>query len=212
MNAPLNLVTTPSDEQMRERRDHVTRQLHEAIVELGLDIPLQAIAAQIPDARDRLEYVGQLTERAAHKVLGLVEEAQPGCSAWLAKADDASAKARSALTSAQTPEDELRAALELARQALEQSAAGARQQQEVLTNIMMAQDFQDLSGQVIKKAIAIISDTQTGLLSLLGQGDGLPVIVPSREPPKPAVLEGPQVPDKALDQGDVDDMLAALGF
>ena len=65
--------------QAFDRLGQITRQLHQAIGELGLDVHLHRIAVEIPDARDRLSYVGQMTERAAHKVLGLVESAKPEC-------------------------------------------------------------------------------------------------------------------------------------
>ena len=88
----------------------------------------------------------------------------------------------------------------------ERSVEVASLQQDALNDIMMAQDFQDLSGQVINKVIKIISRTEKQLLELL---------VSTTPPPKvetPAVLEGPQTPDKAMKQDDVDDLLASLGF
>jgi chemotaxis protein CheZ len=212
MNAPLNLQTPLSAEQTRARLGQITRQLHEAIVQLGLDTPLQAIAEQIPDARERLEYVGQMTERAAHKVLGLVEEAQPACKQWQSSSTDAQQAVQAALANPDTPPDVLRAALQQAAQSLAQSAAAAAQQHQVLGDIMMTQDFQDLSGQVIKKVIRIISDTESSLLSLLVESDPSAPVLPQREPPPPAALEGPQTPDKAMAQGDVDDLLASMGF
>jgi chemotaxis protein CheZ len=73
---------------------------------------------------------------------------------------------------------------------------------------MMTQDFQDLSGQVIKKVIAIISQTEQQLLSLLMHSAPEHVGTARAQ----VGLAGPQVPDKALQQDDVDNMLASLGF
>jgi chemotaxis protein CheZ len=67
-----------SKDEAFEKLGHITRQLHQAMTELGIDVQLHQIAHEIPDARDRLSYVGQMTETAAHKVLGLVEEAAAG--------------------------------------------------------------------------------------------------------------------------------------
>jgi chemotaxis protein CheZ len=71
----------------------------------------------------------------------------------------------------------------------------------------MAQDFQDLSGQVIKKVVGIIGHTEQRLRMLLSQTEGRAV-----EGPSLGKLEGPQVPEKAVAQEDVDDLLASLGF
>lgn len=89
-----------------------------------------------------------------------------------------------------------------------EAAHFAEAQNAVLGDIMMAQDFQDLSGQVIKKVIAIISNTEQQLLSLLMHSAPEHLAI---ERPNTG-LAGPQVPDKALQQTDVDDMLASLGF
>jgi chemotaxis protein CheZ len=202
-----------SPEQTRERLGSITRQLHEAIVHLGLDGPLKSVAEQIPDARERLDYVGQMTERAAHKVLGLVEEAQPRCAAVQTGCESLGSELQSVLDDPEANATGLRAALAKARQALDDAASQAHQQHEMWSAVMLTQDFQDLSGQVIKKVIRIISDTETHLLSLLIDSDpNSGRLTSARAEPTPAALEGPQVPDKALAQGDVDDLLASMGF
>ena len=71
----------------------------------------------------------------------------------------------------------------------------------------MAQDFQDLSGQVIKKVVLIISHTEQQLVQLLAQSDGS-----AGGAVEFNKLEGPQVPDKAVGQQDVDALLASMGF
>jgi chemotaxis protein CheZ len=71
---------------------------------------------------------------------------------------------------------------------------------------MMAQDFQDLSGQVINKVIKIITRTEKQLLELLVSH------TPQAKAETVTKLEGPQTPDKAMKQDDVDDLLASLGF
>ena len=97
------------------------------------------------------------------------------------------------------------------------TAAFAEQQSEVLSDIMMAQDFQDLSGQVIQKVIDIITRTELQLVQLLV--DSSPETVAQEKEQAPValsvdthVLTGPQTADKALQQSDVDDLLASLGF
>ena len=170
----------------------IARQLHDALQTLGYDTVLQEVAQEIPDARERLAYVGKMTETAANKVLGLVDQAQPDCLALAAEGE--------ALLSDYTTATEPLVAF------ARRSVGQARAQHAVLSDIMITQDFQDLSGQVINKVINIISRTEQQLLELLVH------TAPGSGPKVSDELAGPQVPDKALQQDDVDDLLASLGF
>lgn len=192
------------------RLGHITRQLHQAMTELGFDVDLQHIAHEIPDARDRLAYVGQMTETATHRVLGLVEAAKPGCAHLVEHAGgcrrDLARLVDDPAASAADLRDGLRQAL-----AFVGGASGfARQQEGALTEIMMSQEFQDLSGQVIKKVIDIISRTENQLLNLLKES--APEHVAAAAAASAASLQGPMTPEKALKQDDVDDLLASMGF
>lgn len=190
-----------------EKLGQITRQLHQAMSELGLDSHLHRIANEIPDARERLSYVAQMTETAAHKVLGLVDVAQPACASLR---EQATAQ-RSALTPLLAGTDgPLRQGLEGALALADAAEQTAEQQHGVLTEIMMSQDFQDLSGQVIKKVIDIISQTETQLLQLLSQS--APEHLAEAAAAASEQLQGPQTPEKALKQDDVDDLLSSLGF
>lgn len=212
MNAPAAIGTVLSASASPEGGLSPNRQLQEAIQQVGLDRPLRAVALQIPDARERLDYVGQMTERAAHRVLETVEQAQPPCRELHGLSLEAAEQIRALLADPTTSPDAMRAHLDKAAATLEQTARMAQNQLAALGDIMMSQDFQDLSGQVIKKAIQMITDAEAGLLALL---DGA-TVHHSAAPAAPAgeteSLEGPQVPDKAMAQGDVDDLLAELGF
>lgn len=203
-------MTAPSEspqDSVYDELGHVARQLHSAVVQLGVDGYLHRIAAEIPDARERLVYVGQLTDRAAHKVLGLVEQGQPECRALRDEAQALGAKLEAAAAGA-SPEQA--ALLAEARRFAEQAAARADQQYETLGEIMLSQDFQDLSGQVIQKVVKIITETEDQLLGLLLKH--APMHASDLKHPASQDLQGPQVEGKALDQGDVDDLLASLGF
>lgn len=182
--------TLPSDETYQQLGG-IVRQLHDALRTLGYDTVLQEVAHEIPDARERLAYVGEMTERAATKVLTLVDAAKPGC-VTLAEQGEA------LLADASAPPEAL-------RDYVRRSVSEARTQHGALNDIMMTQDFQDLSGQVINKVITIISRTEQQLLELLVQ-------TADAQPKVSTELAGPQVPDKALKQDDVDDLLASLGF
>jgi len=195
-------------EQTFKELGQITRTLHEAMAELGLTQGLIEIAHEIPDARERLSHVGKMTELAATRVLDLIDCAQPQCRTFMAESQSMADKIDVARKNAQPNVTAADQVMAVAHSFSNQAAQFAEAQNAVLGDIMMTQDFQDLSGQVIKKVIAIISQTEQQLLDLLMlSAPGLMEI----ERPK-AELAGPQVPEKALQQDDVDDMLASLGF
>ncbi len=189
-----------------EKLDAQVRQLGTTLAALGWDIAFHQLVDELPDARDRLAYVGQMTEVAANKVLNLIDRAQPACLDAAAQAEALSARLEALAEHPDLGVGEARAALAEAAASLQQHSGMARTQASMLTDIMMAQDFQDLSGQVIKKVVTIIGHTEQQLLQLLAQSEG------SAAAPEFNKLEGPQVPDKAVAQEDVDDLLASMGF
>jgi chemotaxis protein CheZ len=77
---------------------------------------------------------------------------------------------------------------------------------------MLAQDFHDLTGQVVAKVVTLANDLEASLLKLLMQ-----VIPPDQIHKVEQVLQGPVVDatgrtDVVANQGEVDDLLASLGF
>jgi len=204
--------TTVSDmsdgHDVLDQLDELVRRLSSMLAELGWDVALRQLAQELPDARERLSYVGKMTEDAATKVLNMVDNSGPVCRSAAA---DSNAVAERLTQLAEHPElgvGEARAAMAEAAETLRHQSLLMKGQADVLSDIMMAQDFQDLSGQVIKKVVTIITHTEQQLLQLLAQSDAKSV-----EQIQQAVkLEGPQVPDKAVAQEDVDDLLASMGF
>jgi chemotaxis protein CheZ len=210
-------MSTPiSKEDAYARLGAITREMHEALTVLGSN-HLQDIVEDIPHARDRLAYVGKMTEDAANKVLTLVETAKPECDDLTHRAVELSAS----LTKFASAEDlslhKARGLLLVCGKFAERTGTFSKGQGDVLSDIMMAQDFQDLSGQVIKKVIDIINRTELQLVQLLIESapvgaapedkqQSLPVSVDDHK------LDGPQTLDNALKQNDVDDLLASLGF
>jgi chemotaxis protein CheZ len=194
-----------------DQLDERVRRLGNTLVELGWDAAFHQLADELPDARERLVHVGQMTEAAANKVLDLVDDAQLRCGPAAAQADALSARLADLAEHPALGVGEARAALAEAAAVLQQQAAESLAHAAVLSQIMMAQDFQDLSGQVIKKVVQIISHAEQQLLQLLAQGAGAgagaATVVQVFAP-----LQGPQVPDKAVAQDDVDALMASLGF
>ena len=183
----------------------LTRLLHDALHQLGVMSTLQQAARGLPDARSRLSYIVTKTAEAADKVLNSVDQAKAQHQViaektrWLAAAlvaDPVKAVASGAVLDF-VNEVETRTGLIDSH----------------LTDIMLAQDFHDLTGQVVAKVVALASDLETGLVKLLVQ-----VLPPDqRDKVDPSVLHGPVISpagrtDVLADQGEVDDLLASLGF
>ena len=190
-----------------DQLDERVRRLGSMLAELGWDAAFHQLAEELPDARKRLTYVGQMTEAAATRVLNLVDDALLDCKP---AAEQANALSMRLAALAEHPDlgvGEARAALAEAAAVLQQQAGLARQQCSLLSDIILAQDFQDLSGQVIKKVVQIISHTEQQLRQLLAQCEGTGMSAAEFIP-----LQGPQVPDKAVAQEDVDALMASLGF
>jgi chemotaxis protein CheZ len=198
---------------MLVRVGHLTRVLHDSLQALGLDRVLVRAAEEFPDARSRLDYVARMTEQAAQKVLNATDEAIPLQDEMMAGADEL--ERDWAATLAQPfSEERYREMAGATVQWAKLSRHTGDVSKQHLMDIMMAQDFQDLTGQVIKKVIALAHDMETQLVQLLL--DHAPHELKSAEAPKKdSLLNGPQVApsaDSVSSQGQVDDLLESLGF
>lgn len=204
----------PSDpSETYSRLGAITREMHRSLSGLGASAPdLSASAHAQPNVQERLNHLGKITEDAANKVLNLVEAAQPACESLAQRAQTLAVALADFDTHGAEHTADTVALLEACKTFVQASTQFANEQRVVLSEIMLAQDFQDLSGQVIKKVIDIVTHTEQQMVQLLvdsapGQhtGKAAPPLAHDK-------LLGPQTSDKALDQGKVDDLLASLGF
>jgi chemotaxis protein CheZ len=184
---------------------HITRLLHDTLNQLGVMPKLQQAADGLPDARSRLSYIAKKTGEAADKVLTSVDHA---------KQDHKHISEETRRIAAAIVADPVKAVASGAVMNFvgDVEAATARIDAH-LTDIMMAQDFHDLTGQVVAKVVSLASDLEDSLVKLLVQA----------APPEQAhkvessLLNGPVVnaegrTDVVTNQGEVDDLLASLGF
>lgn len=216
-----------SSDELVQRIGQLTRMLRESMRELGLDKEIERAAEAIPDARDRLSYVATMTEQAAERALNAIDRAQP-------LQDDLSERAEALDTRwaqwfAEPKElDEARGLVQDTRQYLGDVPQRTRATQQELLEIMMAQDFQDLTGQVIKKMMDVIREIEHQLVQVLI--DAVPQGKAREDLQKRAtdqrhsddrrreegLLNGPQVKPEAegtvTGQDQVDDLLDELGF
>jgi len=197
--------------QLLHRIGQLTRQMREGMRELGLDKSIERVAEAIPDARDRLGYVAQMTERAAERALNAIDAAQPIQDDLSKQAKGLSERWDVWFASPLVLDDARELVLDT-RSYLSEVPQQVKATNAQLMEIMMAQDFQDLTGQVIKKMMDVIKEMETQLLQLLV--DNAPIEM--RQDMSNSLLNGPQTrpgsPDAVDDQGQVDDLLASLGF
>ena len=223
-------------QQLNDSRDRtiyvevgkLTRGLHDAIRNFDIDTS-QALdsdgASQMANAQDRLDYVINLTQSSADKTMDMVEEGIPvavelGKVAASLKADWERLKRR------EMSPDEFRALYHNIDQHLDKTSEGTSELNKKFNEILLAQDFQDLTGQVIKKVISLVQEVEDRLVELMrvaGQVEELTGIVRGTEQTQnetkglDSVAEGPQIKaeeraDVVSGQDEVDDLLSSLGF
>ena len=120
----------------------------------------------MPDARDRLRYVATMTEQAAVRVLNAIEVAKPMQERIQNEAEALDAR-WAQWYAAPIEHAEVRELMDDTRtflRTLPESASATRAQ---LLEIMLAQDFQDLTGQVIKKIMDMVYLIEQQLLTVL---------------------------------------------
>jgi chemotaxis protein CheZ len=207
---------TPEDAGVYHRIGHLTRTLHDALRELGYDRDLMDARDNLPDARDRLAYIARVTGEAAEKVLNAVDRARTLQDELTAQAGSLSSRWQAVAAYAADGRGCTPAGKQLIDETCQFfSGVGGQTDRTnaILTDIMMAQDFHDLTGQVIRRVVTLAQSLEEQLLRLL--------IETSPAEQRPLLdrfkLEGPVVlpegrDDVVADQKGVDDLLASLGF
>lgn len=207
------LITT--DKKVIDQIGQLTRNLHDSLRELGYDKRLESIAAGVPEAQDKLSYVATKTEQAAERTLNATEIAMPIQERLSTDAIHLSRQWKQALETQQTNPDTEKFKLLLINtlQYLDKIPEQTNATNAQLLEIMMAQDFQDLTGQVIKKITHMVQSLEKDLIDLLLAN------VPTKKNPiaNEGLMNGPVInPEKQNDvvcnQDQVDDLLASLGF
>lgn len=225
----LGELTALRESQLFNELGRLTRDFHEAINAFNTDDRISSMASdEIPDARERLTYVITKTDAAAHKTLTAVETALPICESLdktLADLNEAWEK----FLSKEMGAAEFRKLSATMKEFFSSSNGDLTAVKSNLTEILMAQDFQDITGQIIKRVITLVSEVEKSLVELvrLGSGLSLPTMeseskkdkekAPEKSAKEAAELEGPQVPGLESEsivtsQDDVDDLLSSLGF
>ena len=203
-------VSDPAE--LIQRIGTLTRALHDSLRALGYDKAVEAAANAIPDARDRLAYVVNMTQQAADRTLNAIEVLKP-LQDELGVEAAGLAQRWDQLYARELDVARFRQLANETRKYLRNVPAQTSLTNTHLTEIMMAQDFQDLTGQVIKKTTAIIQMVEDELLKLLL--DSVPR--ERRVDVSDSLLNGPQIKvgeasGTVTSQAQVDDLLESLGF
>lgn len=214
-------------EDLIHRIGKLTRMLRDNMRELGLDKEIERAAEAIPDARDRLHYVAAMTEQAAERALNAIDRAQPMQDQLTERAEGLD-KRWAEWFEAPQELDDAKVLVQDTRSYLSDVPGMTSATSKELLEIMMAQDFQDLTGQVIKKMMEVIHEIEHQLVQVLI--DNVPESQTREHMQRKAkaqwnndevrrnedLLNGPQVnveaPDVVTGQDQVDDLLDDLGF
>ena len=225
----INELNKVRDRGLYHEVGKLTRELHNAIVNFQLDprMPHAQELSQIADATERLNYVVTMTEKAANRTMDLVEQSAPLVNDLSDEAQSLSAEwgrfMRREIGADGFRELAKRVELFLARSERDGAKLSGH-----LTDILLAQDYQDLTGQVIKRVTQLVTEVESNLLKLMLmasqvdrfagiQHDHEALRTEQEKSKEPSRGEGPQIhadkrDDVASNQDDVDDLLSSLGF
>ena len=211
-------ISSARDYDLFQSVGKLTRNLHDTVCSIGSENELFD-SNEFPDARERLNHVIQLTEDSANTTLTIVEDSIP----LVQKSGDNAAALSGRWDKLVNREMSLENFKELSndiKSYLDGAQTLADDLQAELTKVLMAQGFQDLTGQLIKQVIKLVDDVESRLIDLVSQtggafenksGDGA-----QQDKEKALAGEGPALPSKTegvvKSQDDVDDLLASLGF
>jgi chemotaxis protein CheZ len=218
-NALIAEIQNPINSELFAEIGKLTRQLHDSLNNFQLDSRLNDLAtADIPDAKERLSFVITLTEEAANKTMDVVESIFPIVDNLAEQVRDVN-PLWTKLMNNEINLDEFKGLCADIDTLLTTTGKETQRIHSLMTDVLMAQDFQDLTGQVIRKVIDLVHEVEERLIAML-TAFGI-----TTEQPKESVLpkigdnlvEGPIVnkenrDDVVEDQDDVDDLLSSLGF
>lgn len=206
-----------SHNEMFQEVGKITRRLHNSMVEFGLDSKITALAdVDIPDAKERLNYVITMTEQAAHSTLSVVEELLPEADALHKRAGELNQQwAR--FRQREMPYEEFREVSSEISDFFEYSFNESEKITRQLNEVLMVQGYQDITGQIIRRVINLVQEIENNMVELIRLSGETGEKGKSSKGIDNPELAGPVVPklatnDSVQSQDDVDDLLSSLGF
>jgi chemotaxis protein CheZ len=195
----------------------LTRQLHDTLANFCMDEKIANLTQnEIPDAKDRLNYVIAMTEQAANTTLNAVEYLLPVSEKLIEESKQLGAE-WNRFRQRQMSLDEFKVLSQNLVEHFETSATQLQEIQDRLTEVLMAQGFQDLTGQIIRRVIKLVQEVEISMVEMIRISGRRPSSsTVDAQPEEKSTLTGPAVP--GLDSGtvqnqdDVDSLLSSLGF
>ncbi len=215
-NRLIGELTTLRESALFLELGKLTREIHESINDFTDDDRVVELAEEeIPDAKERLNFIITKTEDAAHKTMTAAESAMDIIDNFAQEANSIQQRWSQFRNREMSKSDFLALSEDLDR-FFGRISEESNKVKSQMTDIMMAQDYQDLTGQMIKQVITMVQEIEEKLVRLVAIS-GANLAPKVKQKTDGSMAHGPQLPtaDKAevaTDQGDVDDLLASLGF
>lgn len=220
-NAIIEAVSMRESIELFAEVGKLTRQLHDSLNNFQIDERIKNLANDdIPDAQTRLTYVIEETEKAANTTMDAVEASMPLAEMLSERIAKVTPEWKKLMTR-ELALGEFKALCADLDELLEDGASQAATLTQLLTEVLMAQGYQDLTGQVIRRVIDLVKEVEDSLVNMLtmfGEPEQPEQVVKSPSDQLDSVkAEGPiidadQRDDVVSDQDDVDDLLSSLGF
>lgn len=229
----IHQINQARDETLYFEVGRLTRALHNALRDFHLEIGLHSNAevkhelSEMADARSRLNYVISMTEDAANQTMDRVDEAAPMLQQLVDESEAIQKDWQEFLAHNSDAGAQSQALFGRVQQLLQRISSDGQGIHSRLTDILMAQGYQDLSGQVIKRVIELVSDVEQSLVRLVKLASNVEEVAgikrtgnearAERDEKQRIQAEGPQInqqnnQDVVSGQDDVDDLLSSLGF
>jgi len=214
----LVILTQSKESELFHEVGKLTRELHEAMSNFNVDSRLVDLTTNdMPNTRERLNYVITTTEDAAHKTLEFIDNTLPLASELKQTADNIE-QSWHRFRMKEMNADEFRSMSKEIEAYLPEVKQHSDQIHANLSEMMLAQGFQDLTGQVIRQVISLVEEVEDNLVRLVKiAGTHVEDKPKNDKPVDPIKAEGPQInasdnPNVVNDQDEVDDLLSSLGF
>ncbi|MBC3764980.1 protein phosphatase CheZ [Neptunicella marina] len=202
----------------------LTRQLHDSLNNFQLDARIADLAKEdIPDAQTRLNYVIDTTEQAANRTMDAVDTCMPIAEKMSTSIENILPEWKKLMTR-QLELNEFKTLCYDLDNFLENSRTDSEKLNSLLTEVLMAQGYQDITGQVIRRVMELVKEVEDSLVHMLTVFSMTDVADLSAKKDKDLAessdnmkAEGPIINPETRDdvvtgQDDVDDLLSSLGF
>jgi len=221
-NQLVQQLAVPGSSELFAEVGKLTRQLHESLKNFQIDPSLSSLLEEdIPDAKKRLNHVIDMTEQAANRTMDAVESCLPIADQLTQQLNKIQPQWQK-LMQRQLQLSDFKTLCHSLDGFFQQASNDSNALNSLLTDVLMAQDYQDLTGQILRRVIELVREVEESLIGLLTAFGQSNLMVqteakPAKNKPKAHEAEGPIIDaaerdDVVSGQDDVDDLLSSLGF